>query len=172
VQRRDVISVSRRKADLIVANNFSFYVFRDRATLLSYFRAARRSLGRGGALFLEMVGGPGFVERNREQRTIKPMGRPKFRYYWDQRRFNPINREGEYSIHFKLANGRQLRHAFTYHWRIWTIPEVRDLLTEAGFRDTACFWELSLAGEGTGEFARTEKGDNDWTWLCYVAGLA
>jgi hypothetical protein len=172
VQRRNVISVSRVKADLIVANNFSFYIFRDRATLLSYFKAARRSLRRGGLLTLEMVGGPGFVEKNKEQRTIKEMGKPRFKYIWDQRQFNPINREGHYSIHFKLTDGRMVKHAFTYHWRIWTIPEVRDVLREAGFRDSCVFWETSHRGEGTGEFVRSEKGDNDWTWLCYVGGIA
>ena len=26
-----------------------------------------------------------------------------------------------------------LRHAFTYHWKLWTIPEVLELLHEAGF---------------------------------------
>lgn len=26
-----------------------------------------------------------------------------------------------------------LRHAFTYHWKLWTIPEVLELLSEAGF---------------------------------------
>ena len=99
------------------------------------------------------------------------MGRPKFKYIWDQKKFNPINREGHYSIHFKLPGGGQLKNAFTYHWRIWTIPEVRDALREAGFRDSVVFWETSYRGEGTGEFVKTEKGDNDWTWLGYVAGV-
>lgn len=171
VHERDVISVSRAKADLIIANNFSFYIFRERETLVRYFSKACRSLKRGGMHILEMVGGPGFVEKNREQRTIKQMGRAKFKYVWDQRSFNPINREGRYAIHFQLPDGRKVRNAFTYHWRIWTIPEVCDALREAGFRETAVFWETSYRGEGTGEFLRTEKGDNDWTWLAYVAGI-
>ncbi|MBI3555632.1 MAG: class I SAM-dependent methyltransferase [Deltaproteobacteria bacterium] len=171
ILQRNVISVSRQKTDLIVANNFSFFIFRERKTLVDYFKACRRSLRRGGVLVLEMVGGPGFVEKTREQRTIKMMGKAKFKYIWDQRSFNPINREGHYSIHFKLPNGRQAKHAFSYHWRIWTIPEVRDALREAGFKDTCAYWETSHRGVATGEFIRTEKGDNDWTWLAYIGGM-
>lgn len=28
-----------------------------------------------------------------------------------------------------------LSHAFTYHWKLWTIPEVLELLSEAGFQN-------------------------------------
>ena len=171
ILKRNVISVSRKKADLIVANNFSFYIFREREVLVEYFKNVYRSLARGGVLILEMVGGPGFVEKTKEQRTIKVMGKRKFKYIWQQKSFNPINREGHYAIHFQLPNGHQAKNAFTYHWRIWTIPEVRDALREAGFKDTCTYWETSHRGVATGEFVRTEKGDNDWTWLSYVGGL-
>lgn len=172
VQRRDVLSVSPKKADLIVANNFSFYIFRERKTLVRYFECARQSLNKHqGALIVEMVGGPGFIEKNKEQRTIKENGKPLFTYIWDQRSFNPVTAEGHYSIHFRMPDGNVHKHAFTYHWRIWTIAEVRDAMIEAGFRETCVFWETSYRGEATGEFIRTEKGDNDWTWLCYVAAI-
>ena len=28
-----------------------------------------------------------------------------------------------------------LQRAFTYHWKVWTIPEVLELLDEAGFEE-------------------------------------
>ncbi len=28
-----------------------------------------------------------------------------------------------------------LRRAFRYHWRLWTLPEVREMLLAAGFDD-------------------------------------
>jgi SAM-dependent methyltransferase len=171
VLQRDVRSVTNPASDLIVANNFSFFVFRERDDLLTYFRACRRSLRKGGMLILELAGGPGMVEKNREQKTIREMGKPRFKYVWDQRSFNPINREGHYSIHFELRNGKKLKHAFTYHWRIWTIPEVRDALKDAGFHDTHVYWEKTYRGDETGEYIRAEKGDNAWSWLAYVAGL-
>ncbi|MBI3544706.1 MAG: class I SAM-dependent methyltransferase, partial [Deltaproteobacteria bacterium] len=172
IHRRNVISVSKKKVDVIVANNFSFYIFQERAKLVEYFRAARKSLARNGMFILEMVGGPGFVEKNKEQRTIKHLGKPLFTYIWDQRSFNPVDRRALYSIHFRFPDGSIRKDVFTYDWRIWTIPEVRDALREAGFQDTAVFWETSHRGEATGEFVRSEKGSNDWTWLCYVSGLA
>lgn len=171
VLKKNVISVSKKKADLIVANNFSFYIFKDRKVLLEYFKACQKSLKPGGMLIVEMVGGPGFIEKNTERRTIRLMGKPQFRYIWDQRKFNPVTRDALYSIHFHLLNGKKHNHVFTYDWRIWTMPEVRDVMRDAGFSETCAFWEKSHRGEATGEFMRTEKGDNDWTWLSYVGAV-
>lgn len=171
VQRRNVITVSQKKADLIVANNFSFYIFLDRKTLVNYFKACRGSLKKGGMAIFEMVGGPGFIEKNKERRTLKSNGKKHFQYIWDQKSFNPINREGHYAIHFRTNDDRLIKDAFTYHWRIWTLPEVRDALIEAGFKDTCVFWETEYRGKATGEFIKTESGDNDWTWIAYIGGV-
>ncbi len=32
-----------------------------------------------------------------------------------------------------------LRDAFVYHWRLWSVPELRDAMHEAGFRQTLVF---------------------------------
>ncbi len=32
-----------------------------------------------------------------------------------------------------LVDLQNLRRAFQYHWRLWTIPELQEMLTEAGF---------------------------------------
>ena len=64
---RNVISVSKVKADLLIACNFSFYVFKERKTLVEYFRAARASLAPQGLVVLEMAGGPGMIEPIRER---------------------------------------------------------------------------------------------------------
>jgi hypothetical protein len=64
-----------------------------------------------------------------------------------------------------------MKDAFTYDWRLWTIPELRDAMLEAGFSDVAVFWETEHRGEGTGEYVRMEHGDNAYAWVAYVAGL-
>src|SRR5689334_2303766 len=46
LQRKDVREPGRRKADLRLAQNFSYYVFQQRDELVGYFRAARASLAR------------------------------------------------------------------------------------------------------------------------------
>ena len=61
-----------------------------------------------------------------------------------------------------------MMEAFHYHWRLWTIPEVRDALKEAGFDFTCVYWETEHKGKGTGEFIRTETGDNAYSWIAYV----
>ena len=59
---------------------------------------------------------------------------------------------------------------FTYDWRMWSIPELRDILFEVGFKKTHIYWEgTTKAGEGDGNFTRTEKGESCLSWIAYIA---
>jgi hypothetical protein len=165
---RDVLSVSARKADLLVACNFSFYIFKERRKLLEYFEAARKSLAKDGLFILEMAGGPGMIEPLRERKLIQRAGKWDYTYIWEQKSFDPINHEAEYAIHFNLADGSRIENAFTYDWRLWTLPEVRDALSDAGFDDVRFFWETEHEGEGTGEYVEARSADNAWAWIAYV----
>lgn len=169
--RRDVLSVTRPPVDLQVACNFSFFIFHEREQLLKYFRAAHRSLADDGMFILDLAGGPGMIESIRERKVNKKRGRWEFTYVWDQKSFDPINNRGQYAIHFNLADGTRMTDAFTYDWRLWSIPEVRDALREAGFSDVRVYWETSHEEEGTGEYAISESGDNAWSWIAYVVGF-
>jgi hypothetical protein len=164
----DVIRVKTPGQDLIIACNFSFFIFKDRKVLLDYFKNAIKSLSSQGLLILEMAGGPGMIATMREKRTVRLKKARKFTYIWDQKSFDPITRNGHYSIHFKFANGQILRDLFTYDWRLWTIPEVRELLAEAGFKKSYVYWETSHKGKGTGEFVQMENGDNAYAWIAYI----
>jgi hypothetical protein len=170
--RGDVLKAVTPKVDLIVVGNFSFNILKQRRELLNYFRKARKGLRRGGAIVLEMAGGPGMIQPMRERRTIREKGMKPFTYIWHQRSFDPITRFARYSIHFKFANGTQARDAFTYDWRLWTIPEIRDILADAGFENSVVYWETTHKSEGTGEFVRAEEGDNAFSWIAYVVGVA
>ncbi len=172
LEKRNVLEKTRTKFDLIAACNFSFFIFHERATLLRYFRAARASLNRGGALFLEMAGGEGMLEGMEETRSFRAKGVGSVKYVWDQMDFDPISSVNDYAIHFQLPNRRWIFDAFTYHWRIWGIREIREILMEAGFSKTHVFWESSdSSGRGTGEYAPMEKGDPAHAWIAYVAGV-
>ncbi|MGZ3697607.1 MAG: class I SAM-dependent methyltransferase, partial [Bdellovibrionota bacterium] len=133
LKRQDVLEPTPEKFDLIVACNFSFFIFKQRSTLLRYFRSCRRSLGEKGMLMLEMAGGPGMIGTMKETRTIRMTKNSRFKYIWDQKSFDPITHDATYAIHFELPDGKKLRNLFTYDWRLWTIPEIRELLAEAGF---------------------------------------
>ncbi|KZV47161.1 hypothetical protein F511_05212 [Dorcoceras hygrometricum] len=55
-------------------------------------------------------------------------------YIWEQADFDIIQRKTRISLHFHLQKQhKKLRHAFSYSWRLWSLPEVKDCLEEAGF---------------------------------------
>lgn len=169
-KQQNVMTVSKEKVDVIGAGNFSFFVFKEREQLLRYFRAALKSLKKDGILALELAGGAGFIKSGREQRTYRGKGLGKYTYYWDQKDFDPITHHGSYAIHFK-ARGVMHKDCFTYDWRIWTIPELKDALIDAGFKEAHVYWEQAdEKGEGTGEFLRSTQGENDFAWIAFVVG--
>lgn len=169
VSRKNVISVTAPKADIVGACNFSFYILKEREVLLKYFKAVLRSLNKNGIMILEMGGGPGFIHKIKERRSVNEKRTGKFTYIWDQKSFDPITHDAKYGIHFKFPDGSIMQDAFTYDWRLWTIPEIRDVALEAGFKDFHVYWETSYKGEGTGQYARMKHGDNAFSWVAYVA---
>ena len=62
-----------------------------------------------------------------------------------------------------------MKKAFSYDWRLWTLPEIREILEESGFRKVTIYWEGDDEdGEGNGEFTREEKGEADAGWIVYI----
>lgn len=163
----DVRDVHRPLADIVCALNFSYCIFKRRDDLRAYLRTAYRSLAPDGLLFLELYGGTDAEILLEERRECDG-----FTYVWDQDTFDPISRHTECSIHFEFSDGSRLDHAFTYDWRLWTIPEIRELLAEAGFRHSEVYWEQTDdEGEGTGEFRLTKRAENQEGWIVYIVGL-
>lgn len=163
----DVLQVRRQRFDLVCAMNFSFCVFHRRQEMLAYLRAVRRGLNENGLLFLELYGGSEAVIPIEERREGEG-----YVYVWDQESYDPITNGTRCAIHFEFPDGSALRRAFTYDWRLWSIPELRELLAEAGFRTSEVWWEQTDdEGDGTGEFERTESEENQEGWIVYVVGL-
>ena len=160
----DVREVDRPKADLACAMNFSFCVFKTRPDLGAYFTAVHHGLRKDGIFLLELYGGTEAIQPIAERREVED-----FVFVWEQERYNPITNETLCHIHFEFADGSKLKKAFTYDWRLWTVPEVRELLADAGFRSTDVYWErVDDNGEGTGEYVLTEEEENQEGWLVYV----
>lgn len=170
VIQQNVFSVSETKADIICACNFSFFVIQKRKDLVDYFRFCLRSLKADGILILEMAGGPGMMEVTKESKVVYSNGKRAFTYIWDQKSFDPIHQRGKYAIHFRFSNRDVMHDAFTYDWRLWTVPEIREALEDAGFKRTYVYWETEHMGEPTGEFIRSEVGDNAYAWIAHVVG--
>ena len=163
--RASVFDTKLPKTDLIAAFNFSYWIFKEKSLLLSYFQKARKDLVRGGALMIDVLGGP---QNQMVSKGEFNMG--EFTYVWEVARFNPINHNVLFKIHFQFKDGSKLRNAFQYDWRFWTLPELQDLLLEAGFRRVTVLWEDTDAktGKGTGVFRIKSKAISENAWLAYV----
>jgi cyclopropane fatty-acyl-phospholipid synthase-like methyltransferase len=173
--QEDVRTVLDRKADVLAAQNFSFWIFKTRRALLEYFKAAHASLAEQGLMVLDMMGGSECYEENHEDiREIDWPGGPAktFKYIWEQHRFNPVTSDGLFKIHFRFRDGSALEDAFVYDWRFWSIPEVRELLEEAGFRETHVYWEGTLPnGEGDDDWKRVTEATSDPSWISYIVAV-
>lgn len=164
----DVRTVRHDPVDLVLAQNFSYTIFDRRKALLRYFRAALRNLRAEGILLLDLYGGP-----DSERETLERTEYDDFTYVWDQHTFDPVTRKARCHIHFEFPDRSRLKRAFTYEWRLYTVPEIREALVDAGFVETRVYWEGTdpETGEGDGVYTETEHGDADEAWVCYVAAF-
>jgi len=162
----DVRSVRHRPVDITVAFNFSYFVFRTRDALRAYFAKARRTLVSDGLFVVDLYGGADSFRTQLERRRVDG-----FVYVWDQHAVDPISHSVTNYIHFELRDGTRLRRAFRYEWRLWTVPEIRELLAEAGFTHTEVYWEGTdrKTGEANGIFHPRERAPDDPAWICYIA---
>jgi hypothetical protein len=134
---------------------------------LKYLKGCYQALAEPGVVILDCFGGPNCLEPNEEETE-----HDDFSYFWDQDSYNPVTNEATFHIHFKRPGEARRERVFSYDWRMWSIAELRDLLTEAGFSKTLVYWEGSDdEGEGNGEFTISEVGDECETWLAYVVGV-
>ena len=160
----DVQTVETPKVDILAAFNFSYWIFEERVQMLNYMRRCYAALKDDGVLFMDMFGGPESFEETKEKTKYKG-----FSYIWEQAEFHPITNHMQCYIHFKFKDGSKLKRAFSYAWRLWTAPEIRDLLMEAGFANVTVYWEgEDEDGEGDGVFTPNDEGEADLAWIAYI----
>jgi hypothetical protein len=169
---QDVRKRNRPPVDVLAAQNFSFWIFKTRREVINYFKAARANLNANGIMALDMMGGGDcYIDGHVDKKTIRK-GKNGYRYEWRQESFDPITHDASFSISFKFKDGSRLDDAFEYHWRFWTIPEVRELLQESGFRESHVYWELEdEESEETEKWERVEKGTSAPCWIAYIVGV-
>jgi SAM-dependent methyltransferase len=155
----DVLEVSTRgleRADIIAALNFSFCVFKQRRELARYFEGALAGLAEGGVLFLELFGGTKAIDTDEEIRELDG-----HTYIWEQESFNPLTNDIVCHIHFEFEDGSKIDRAFTYEWRLWSVPELRDLLYEVGFADVRVYWEKTEEEDEDEDEDEADEDDED-----------
>lgn len=159
----NVLDPSGNSVDVVLAMNFSYWIFKKREEMLAYFRSVYDGLVEDGVFFLDTFGG---YEAFREmEESTKHDG---FTYVWDQAHYNPITGEGLFHIHFKFKDGSKLKQAFSYDWRVWTLPEITEMLTEAGFR-AEVYWEgTDKKGKGNGVYEPAIEGEADAGWIAFI----
>ncbi len=177
--RRDVRAVTRPAADVAVALNFSHWAFRERDALRRYFRAVRRSLTRRGLFVVNAFGGSEAFQELVEKRRVAPsqgpdgLRIPGFTYVWEHARFSPLDHRLLAHIHFHFADGTKLRRAFTYDWRAWTLPEIQEVMREAGFSDAQVYvegWD-EKRDRPDEIYRRRRHFRNQEGWLAFVVGV-
>ncbi|GMR15175.1 MAG: class I SAM-dependent methyltransferase [Gammaproteobacteria bacterium] len=161
-------------ADIVLAMNFSYYLFLRRNDLREYFENVLDGLVPDGILFLDAYGGFEAPMVLTEPRECRDTDGQEFTYLWDQASFNPIDSCMTCHIHFEFPDGSRLDKAFSYHWRLWTLPEIREILYEAGFSEVDIYWEGTDEdkNEGNGIYTPSETGDADPGWVCYIVAQA
>ena len=171
VMEQDVRERSTPQVDVLAAQNFSFWIFKTREEVLEYFKVAYANLAAEGVIVMDMMGGRDCYDSDLVDKRTIVKGKNGFKYHWEQAYFNPVNSHCKFYIHFKFADGSKIKKAFQYDWRFWTIPEVRELLMEAGFRDAVVYWEEDTEDDEDATWSKVDEAPNDYSWLCYVVGI-
>lgn len=162
--QKNVLTKGLPAADVAVAVNFSYFFFKKREVLKQYFENVYKSLNKNGIFVVDIFGGTQCTD------AIEDKTRQKgFTYFWDQQSYDPVTNEAYFEIHFKY-NNKKYPGVFKYDWRMWSIQEIREIMLEVGFKDTAIYWEgTNSKGSGNGIFKRVTKGEACLSWIAYIA---
>lgn len=157
------------KTDVIVAFNFSYFIFKKRADLVSYFKNVRDGLKNGGAFFIDLFGGTECRQELEEETEYE-----NHTYFWDCDKYNAITDEVTYYIHFlDHKTNEKFERVFSYDWRMWSMAELQDILRDAGFNTIHTYWEGDDEDDegGNGEFYPSREEDNCESWVTYIVAI-
>lgn len=165
----DVGAVETPSPDIVLAMNCSYWLLGDRRRLLRYFTRVRASLTEGGIFFLDAFGGYDTFRLLTEERRVRDPHGGSFTYVWEQALYEPVTGRLVCHIHFRFGDGSEWPRAFSYDWRLWTLPEIRELLTDAGFSRVMVYWQgWDSQGKPDGVFVPVETGEPDAGWIAYL----
>lgn len=173
------------RAQLLSVFNFSCFHFHQRATLQRYFERALASLDETGVLVLNVFGGASAMTPRLDTHRITPQPEAgsaalaPFDYEWEQRSFEACQARLDCRIHFVVADPgvpggrRRIDDAFRYDWRLWSLPELRECLLLAGFREVQIWRHTATDRGGTPEvfLGPVETLQDLDLWLAYVIAI-
>ncbi|KAL0053618.1 hypothetical protein WJX82_008407 [Trebouxia sp. C0006] len=151
-----------RPADIICALNFSVFLLDSRQDVVKYFQLARAAMNSedGSIFLLDMLGGHAGESSMKLRRQNEITG---LSYLWEQAKYDPVKRQ--LTCHISLKNpqtSQVMKHAFTYHWKLWTIPEVLEMLQEAGFAEVHVWMRCMIDAAESPETDGQDDVENDF----------
>ena len=159
----DARAEGERAPDVRIAQNFSYWIFKERAVLLDYFKKAHASLADDGIFVIDLWGGSETQDKMREKRKVEE----GFTYIWDQGEYFPASGDFTCKIHFKFKDGTKMKNAFVYEWRVWHLTELRDMFLEAGFSQVDSYFEDD---DNDDEYLLDNQGEHCAAWISYLVG--
>lgn len=167
-------------ADIIAAFNFAACELHERAALVTYLRRALYRLNANGVFVADLYGGVDAYSPGESTQTVKTDA-GSVKYTWEQRDADPLSGRVCNAMHFAgPALKKEMRDAFVYDWRLWSVPELRDALREAGFKKTEVYADYGGAMDDEGNLivrpaswdgAVGQLGDQlEENWVVYVVG--
>ncbi len=177
---RDASVLGLPKADIIHAGNFSIGYMHSRADLLSYLRLVRQRLKADGVFLCDTYGGEGtYILGEVHRDHVIPHGPhagKRVRYTWEQREADPTTGMVTDVLHFRVEEGghilEEFEDAFVYRWRLWSIPELRDAMDEAGFTSTEVYAKEPDAIDSDGNVyiePIADPDDLDESYIVFIA---
>lgn len=174
---RTATNATDHEADVVFVGNFSIGELHTRADLIDYLRHARSRVSDGGVFVCDTYGGESaFITGHVHRNHPGPNGM-RIRYTWEQREADPTTGMVVNAMHFRTEKGGhiedELNDAFVYHWRLWSVPELRDALMEAGFGSTQVFAKMPDAIDDEGNVyvqPVEDPGDLDENFIVCVVG--
>ena len=156
VRERDVLEVGDR-ADVIAGLNFAACELHERKRLVTYFRHVLYRLNAGGVAVFDTYGGADAMAPGVSRQQIDVDGGVLV-YLWEQVSADAATGRVRNAIHYEAplgdgdhhAVGARLDEAFVYDWRLWSVPELRDAMRDAGFRSTEVHASYGGALDGDG----------------------
>jgi predicted RNA methylase len=167
------------KADIVAATNFPVGYWHTRDNLLAYLKHARTCLNRKGVLVCDTYGGAdAFIAPRETSAILRAADGLRVKYTFEQVSADAATGRVIDALHFRIPaqrgfKARTIRDAFVYDWRLWSIPELRDAMLEAGFRSVEVYDRLGDALDQDGNaYVRPLTPDDrlDDNYVVYVAG--
>ena len=160
----------RHRCDVLFVGNFSIGELGARAELVAYLRHVRSRLAANGVLAFDLYGGASAQRTGQVERAHTLRDGRRARYVWEQASFDPRTGRVENALHFRVEDAGEIveehLRAFVYRWRLWSLPELADALSEAGFAPIELWNELPIEG-----LARPIRSDSELSesWIACVS---